>query len=144
MRYTAGELAKELGVSSRTVRFYDEKGLLPPCDYSEAGYRLYDEESMVRLQKILMLKFMDFSLDQIAEMMKDGGSDLRQSLEEQEALLLDKREHITRLIEAIRKTRASGEGEFWDNLRHVIERTRDREEVIQQYKTDTKLKKWST
>ena len=42
MRYTAGELAKKLGVSARTVRFYDEKELLQPCDYSESGYRLID------------------------------------------------------------------------------------------------------
>ncbi len=141
MRYTAGELAKKLGVSARTVRFYDEKGLLPPCDYSDAGYRLYDEDSVVRLQKILMLKFMDFSLEQIAEMMRNDGSDLQQSLQEQEALLLDRREHITRLIDAIRKTRDSAEGEFWENLRHVIDLTRNREEVIEQYKNDGNLKK---
>ena len=56
MRFTAGELANMLGVSARTVRFYDEKGLLNPCEYSDAGYRIYDEDSVVRLQKILMLK----------------------------------------------------------------------------------------
>ena len=140
MRYTAGELAKKLGVSARTVRFYDEKELLHPCDYSESGYRLYDEDSVVRLQKILMLKYMDFSLEQIAEMMKDGNLDMQNSLREQEALLIDKREHITRLIEAIRKTKDSDEEEFWPNLRHVIELTRDREEVISQYKNDDNLK----
>ena len=141
MRYTAGELAKKLGVSARTVRFYDEKKLLSPCEYSEAGYRLYDEDSVVRLQKILMLKYMDFSLEQISEMMRDDSSDIQKSLKEQEALLLDKKEHITRLIDAIRKTNNSGDKEFWDNLRHVIELTRDREEVIEQYKNDTNLKK---
>ena len=141
MRYTAGELAKKLGVSARTVRFYDEKKLLRPCEYSEAGYRLYDEDSVVRLQKILMLKYMDFSLEQISEMMRDDSSDMQKSLKEQEALLLDKKEHITRLINAIRKTNDSGDEEFWDNLRHVIELTRDREEVIEQYKSDTNLKK---
>ncbi len=141
MRYTAGELAKKLGVSARTVRFYDEKELLHPCDYSESGYRLYDDDSVVRLQKILMLKYMDFSLEQIAEMMKDGNMDMQKSLEEQEALLLDKKEHITRLIEAIRKTKNSNEEEFWPNLRHVIELTRDREYVITQYKNDDNLKK---
>ncbi len=140
MRYTAGELAKKLGVSARTVRFYDEKELLQPSDYSEAGYRLYNEDSVVRLQKILMLKYMDFSLEQIAEMMSDDCCDIQKSLKEQETLLLDKREHITRLIEAIRKTKDSGEEEFWPNLRHVIELTRDREEVIEQYKSDENLK----
>ena len=141
MRYTAGELAKKLGVSARTVRFYDEKKLLNPCDYSESGYRLYDDDSVARLQKILMLKFMDFSLEQISEMMKDDSSDIRKSLKEQEELLLDKREHITRLIDAIRKTKESDEEQFWPNLRHVIELTRDREEIIAQYKSDDNLKK---
>ncbi|RKM61486.1 MerR family transcriptional regulator [Butyrivibrio sp. CB08] len=143
MRYTAGELAKKLGVSARTVRFYDEKELLNPCDYSESGYRLYDENSVLRLQKILMLKYMDFSLEQIADMMKKDEAviDMQKSLEQQEELLLDKREHITRLIEAIRKTKNSDEEQFWPNLRHVIELTRDREEVIAQYKSDDNLKK---
>ncbi len=141
MRYTAGELAKKLGVSARTVRFYDEKELLQPCDYSESGYRLYDDNSVVRLQKILMLKYMDFSLEQIAELMSDDSCDIKKSLNEQEALLVDKREHITRLIEAIRKTKDSGEEEFWPNLRHIIELTRNREEVITQYKNDGNLKK---
>lgn len=67
--YTAGELAKKLGVSARTVRFYDEKNLLSPKGYSESGYRLYNDESAERLQKILMLRFMDFSIEQIADMM---------------------------------------------------------------------------
>ena len=142
MKYTAGELAKKLGVSARTVRFYDEKKLLRPCEYSESGYRLYDEAGVVHLQKILMLKYMDFSLEQIAEMVKDDSSDdIQKSLKEQESLLLDKREHITRLIEAIRKTGNSNGEEFWNNLRNVIEMTKDREEVIAQYKNDDNLKK---
>ena len=102
MRYTAGELAKKLGVSARTVRFYDEKKLLRPCEYSEAGYRLYDEDSVVRLQKILMLKYMDFSLEQISEMMRDDNSDMQKSLKEQEALLLDKMPSGKQMIPGMR------------------------------------------
>lgn len=75
MQYTAGELAKLLGVSPRTIRFYDEKNLLTPCAYSGAGYRLYDEQSVQRLQKIIMLKFMNFSLEQIAGIMQNEGFD---------------------------------------------------------------------
>ncbi len=141
MRFTAGELAKMLGVSARTVRFYDEKGLLNPCEYSDAGYRIYDEDSVVRLQKILMLKYMDFSLEQISDMMKNDSSDKRKSLEEQEQLLIDKREHITRLIDAIRKTKDSSDEEFWNNMCNVIELTRTREEVITQYKSVDNLQK---
>lgn len=141
MRYTAGELAKKLGVSARTVRFYDEKKLLHPIEYSDSGYRLYDEESVVRLQKILMLKYMDFSLEQIADMMQIQSCDIQSSLKQQEEMLIDKREHITRLINAIEKTKNSEAEEFWQNLRNVIELTKDREEVITQYKSDDNLKK---
>lgn len=139
MKYTAGELAKKLGVSSRTIRFYDEKRLLKPCDYSESGYRLYDERSAQQLQKILMLKYMDFSLEQIAEMINDEDTDIRQSLRVQERLLNEKREHIVRLIDAVNRTVNSSDDEIWDNMRHIIDMTKDREEVIEQYKTDDNL-----
>ena len=58
--YTAGELAKMAGVSLRTIHFYDIKGLLCPVDYSESGYRLYDQKSFATLQHILMLKYLGF------------------------------------------------------------------------------------
>ncbi len=141
MKYTAGELAKKLGVSGRTIRFYDEKNLLPPCGYSEAGYRLYDETSAQRLQKILMLKFMDFSLEQISEMMKEETIDIRKSFEEQEELLLEKKEHIERIIEAVRKTKDASDDEMWDNMVRVIEMTKEREYVIEQYRKDDNLNK---
>ena len=60
--YTAGEIAKIAGVSLRTIRFYDVKGLLKPVSYSDAGYRYYNQESLAVLQKILMLKYLGFSL----------------------------------------------------------------------------------
>ncbi len=155
MTYTAGELAKKLGVSARTVRFYDEKNLLSPHGYSEAGYRLYNDESAERLQKILMLRFMDFSIEQIADMMKEEHFDVKESLLEQERLLTEKKEHIERILAAVRKTRdiliAEGGADktqlspsqyaqdFWENMRRIIEITRAREYVIAQYGTDSNL-----
>jgi len=56
--YTAGDIARMAGVSLRTIRFYDEKGLLKPVRYSEAGYRCYNQASMEILQRILMLKYL--------------------------------------------------------------------------------------
>lgn len=109
MQYTAGELAKLLGVSSRTIRFYDEKKLLIPCGYSDSGYRLYDEQSVQRLQKIMMLKFMNFSLEQIAGIIQNDGGDIRESLREQELMLIEKKEHILRIIDAVRKTENSSD-----------------------------------
>ena len=139
MKYTAGELAKLLGVSSRTIRFYDEKKLLTPCGYSDSGYRLYNEQSVQRLQKIMMLKFMNFSLEQITEIMQNEGFDIRKSLREQELMLIEKKEHILRIIDAVRKTENSSDEELWDNMLHVIEITREREEVVAQYATDENL-----
>ena len=68
--YTAGQIADMAGVSLRTIRFYDTKGLLKPVSYSDAGYRLYNRSSILLLQKIVMLKYLGFSLQQIAEMIK--------------------------------------------------------------------------
>ena len=139
MQYTAGELAKLLGVTSRTIRFYDEKNILTPCGYSDSGYRLYDEQSVQRLQKIIMLKFMNFSLEQIAGIMQNEGFDIRESLREQELMLIEKKEHILRIIDAVRKTENSSDEELWDNMLHVIEITKEREEVVAQYATDENL-----
>lgn len=141
MKYTAGELAKKLGVSGRTIRFYDEKKLLSPCEYSEAGYRIYNDESAERLQKIIMLRFMDFSLEQISEMMQEEDFDVRKSLQEQENLLLEKKEHIERILEAVRKTRQAPDEELWDNMVRIIDITKEREDVIWQYRSDDNLKK---
>lgn len=142
MKYTAGELAKKLGVTARTIRFYDEKKLLIPCGYSESGYRLYNDDSALRLQKILMLKFMDFSLEQICEIMReDAATDIRESLKEQELMLIEKKEHIERIIDAVRKTKNSLDNELWENMRHIIEMTKDREYVIKQYMKDDNLNK---
>ena len=74
--YTAGELARMAGISPRMLRHYDKIGLLHPKSRSEGGYRLYDENSLIRLQKIIMLRYLDFSLEQIG-MILESGSDQR-------------------------------------------------------------------
>lgn len=141
MKYTAGELAKKLGVSARTIRWYDEKNLLAPCAYSEAGYRLYDDQSAERLQKIMMLRYMDFSLEQIREMTQGEDFDVRKSLDDQERLLQEKKEHIERVLEAVRRTQSAPDSELWENMLKIIEITREREYVIAQYRRDDNLNK---
>ena len=64
-KMTSGEIAKKAGISQKAVRIYDEKGLLKPVDYSESNYRLYDEQSLLILEKIIALKHIGFSLEQI-------------------------------------------------------------------------------
>ena len=60
-RMTSGEIAKKTGVSQKTVRLYDEKGLLKPNGYSEGNYRLYDRSALAVLEKIIALKQIGFS-----------------------------------------------------------------------------------
>lgn len=62
-----GDLAKQTGVSVRTLHYYDEIGLLSPSRRTEAGYRLYDEDDIVRLQQIVSLRQIGFSLAQIQD-----------------------------------------------------------------------------
>lgn len=139
--YTAGDLAKRLGISARTVRFYDEKGILCPVDYSEAGYRIYDETSVEKLQKILMLRFLDFSLEQIGDMIEGDSLDVCQSLKEQEKLLLQRIEHMERVLAAVRQAQMAEDDLLWKRLRRIIEITQEKEFVIEQYRDEGNLNK---
>jgi len=106
--FTAGELAKIAGVSSRTIRFYDEKGILKPCGYSDGEYRLYDEEAVLRLQQILMFKYVGFSLEEISRLMNPGEKiDVGSMLDKQKDLMSKKREQIDRIIYALDKAKES-------------------------------------
>ncbi len=98
--FTAGELAKMAGVSLRTIRFYDIKGLLCPVAYSESGYRLYDQSSFVRLQHILMLKYLGFPLQQIAELIQNEGN-MQEHLAQQMKLLTEKKTQLEQMIATI-------------------------------------------
>ena len=63
--YHTGQFARKVAVSVRTLRYYDRVGLLRPAQHTEAGYRLYTDADLVRLQQILALKFLGFSLEEI-------------------------------------------------------------------------------
>lgn len=108
-------------------------------DYSEAGYRIYDESSVEKLQKILMLRFLDFSLEQIGDMIEGDSLDVRQSLKEQEKLLLQRIEHIERVLAAVRQAQMADEGSLWEKLQRIMELTREREFVIEQYRDEGNL-----
>lgn len=58
--YQTGQFAKLAGVSVRTLRYYDQVGLLKPTAYSPAGHRLYTDQDLLQLQRILALKFLGF------------------------------------------------------------------------------------
>ncbi|HEY9699129.1 MAG TPA: MerR family transcriptional regulator [Trichocoleus sp.] len=67
-----GDLAKQTGVSVRTLHYYDEIGLLSPSHRTEAGYRLYSDADIIRLQQIVSLRQIGFSLEQIRECLEQS------------------------------------------------------------------------
>jgi Predicted transcriptional regulators len=99
--YYTGQLAALAAVSERTLRYYDRVHLLSPTHYSESGYRLYSEQDFTRLQYILALKFLGFSLDAIRTCLRSGPQSLPEMLALQKAMLHDKRAQIDAVIQAI-------------------------------------------
>ncbi|MDE7273536.1 MAG: MerR family transcriptional regulator [Lachnospiraceae bacterium] len=101
-RYTAGELAELAGVSSRTIRYYDKKGLLKPVAYTEGGYRLYDRQSAMQLQKIKLLQYAGLSLKQIDRMIESQSEEsLAEILWGQKLLLEQKRNQMNQVIASL-------------------------------------------
>lgn len=98
------EAAKLAGVSIRTLRYYDEIGLLPPGRVTQAGYRLYDDAAMARLQEILFFRELGFALEDIRTIMSDPDYDRNEALRRQRAMLLEKRAQIDSLIDLVDRT----------------------------------------
>ncbi len=102
--YTAGEIAKIAGVSLRTIRYYDTKGLLKPVSHSASGYRYYNKKSLALLQRILMLKYLGFSLEQIEKILNADTNEalnMATCLSRQKELLLQRKAHLEQLISTI-------------------------------------------
>ena len=78
---TVKEVSRLTGVSIRTLQYYDRIGLLHPAEYTESGYRLYDDASLERLQQILLFREMEFSLKDIKEIISSPGFDRSKALE---------------------------------------------------------------
>lgn len=100
--YTAGQLAELAGISSRTVRYYDQKGLLKPIAHSEGGYRLYDTGSLAQLQKIKMLQFAGLTLEEIGRIVT-GTDDVNISdiLWDRKLMLEQQRNRMNRMIDSL-------------------------------------------
>ena len=84
---TVKEVSRLSGVSVRTLHYYDEIGLLIPAEITEAGYRLYDENSLRRLQDIMLFRELEFPLADIKRIIDSPGFDRRKALEDQIQLL---------------------------------------------------------
>lgn len=112
MEYSIRELSELAGVSARTLRYYDEIGLLKPARTSEAGYRFYGKREVELLQQILFYRERGMELEQIAGVLYDPDFDLRNALEEHLLELEQQRRRTEQLIHNIKQTIASMEGEY--------------------------------
>lgn len=100
---TIRQMSQTAGVSARTLRHYDAIGLLRPARVTEAGYRLYDEESLRRLQMILMYRELRFPLRDIRRMLDAPDFDRREALAEQIRLLEMERERLRSILSLARQ-----------------------------------------
>jgi MerR family transcriptional regulator, thiopeptide resistance regulator len=123
--YHTGEFAKILSVSVRALQYYDKIGLLSPSEYTDAGHRLYSDDDISKLQQILALKYLGFSLRDIKGLMKDGTGEFLSALRAQKAMLLDKRrqiDSIVTVIEQIEQSEQIGQGEQIGQIRQREQR----------------------
>ena len=98
---TVGEIARLTGVSVRTLHHYDEIGLVPAGERSEAGYRLYGPAEVARLQEVLFFRELGFGLEEIGRILADDHYDRAGALARQRVLLEAKTEHLLALIDSV-------------------------------------------
>jgi len=110
MEYTIQKLAGLAGVSTRTLRYYDEMGILKAARINSSGYRIYGQKEVDLLQQILFYRALEVELETIRMIMTAPGFNGIHALGEHHDKLLEKRKQLDRLIENVEKTIASAEG----------------------------------
>ena len=127
--YTAEKFAKRAGVTSRTLRYYDKIGLLKPSAHTESGYRLYCDEDMVRLQRIIALRYLQFSLPEIQlTLEKDEAKGVLDSLRSQREAFEKERDHLDHIIGTIRRLEENQDCS-WQDLTRLIQMINSDEEI---------------
>ena len=127
---TVKEVSKLTGVSVRTLHHYDAIGLLKPTEVTEAGYRLYDDTALSRLQNILLFRELQFPLKEIKAILDSSSFDPLEALTQQIELLELQYKHIGELLSFAREIQKKGEMNF-----HVFDKSE-----IKQYKAEAKAK----
>lgn len=136
--YSSGEFARLAGVTVRTIRYYDKQNILKPSYLSDAGARFYTDRDLARLQQILLLKYLGFSLDDIREMLIDDPDDryLRHSLQLQKKLVQDRIEQMQLVEQAIESTVSALEENHqidWSRMLELIHLTAMEKSLKTQY-----------
>lgn len=136
--WSVQQVARAAGTTSRTLRHYDDIGLLLPSRVGTNGYRYYDEDALVRLQRILLLRDLGLALTTIAEVL-DGEQDAAAALRTHLDVLVQERDRLDRRIASVRTTLEKREGgralmaeEMFDGFDH----TRYRDEVVSRWGRD--------
>lgn len=142
--YSSGQFAKMAHVTLRTIRYYDKQGILRPSYVTESGARFYSDQDFARLQQILLLKYLGFSLEDIREMAVDT-EDLhlmQNSLNIQLKLVRDRIEQMQLVEKAIRETAAVIEKQHsidWKQMLELIHLTGIEEGLKNQYQNASNI-----
>lgn len=151
----ASEFAEMAGVTVRALHHYDHLGLLKPTARSEAGYRLYSEDDLERLEQVIVLKFLGLPLRKIREMLDQGPRRLPETLRRQREALEEKRRRLEMAIQAVAEAErlfANTNEPAWEALKkiiEVIEMQNDNEWMMRYYtgparaKLEERKKLWS-
>lgn len=98
--YTIGQFAKKTGLTIRALRYYDEKGLVNPASLTEGGQRLYNDDNILTVQKIVTYKYLDFSIEEIKALLLEE-QPLLDSLKEQRALMEEKKRQLEKVMASL-------------------------------------------
>lgn len=142
-KYSIGEFAKLTGVTERTLRHYDQIGLLKPSEYTEYGHRMYNDTSLWQIQKILVLKFLEMSLEEISEYLKQPEQDFSNTLAIQAKMLEEKQKQIETVLQAITHVQTTVSGaEVVDSdsllvLIHALKNEEERNRWVKEHAADS-------
>lgn len=136
--YTSGEVAKIAGVTVRTIRYYDTKGILIPSKYSSSGHRLYSNEDIKKLKRVLALKYLGLTLEEIkrVESQSFEKNNMVDSLSLQKNIIKNKINHMKTVLSAIEIAENSFNSEENIDLNQAIDVIKILEEekvLLQQY-----------
>jgi len=98
---TVGQVAEQYGVTVRTLHHYDEIGLLAPGERTSAGYRLYSDKDIARLQHVVVYRRLGFALEEIALLLDDASADLGEHLRRQRDVVMSRLDEMHELVTAI-------------------------------------------
>lgn len=136
--YTTGQFAKLAGVSERTIRYYDQQGLLKPSFLMENGYRCYQEQDLMTLQKIVSLKYLGFSLLEIKTMLQEDAQIAWESSLDMQIGLIDKKiQHMNILRESLvsAKEMLAKDEMNWEQLAKIVDMNDQDERIIEHYRS---------